>query len=322
MPYAVQLPPDPPVALLRCPSYDLTLVRALVRRAVDLVGGIGKVLRPRETVLLKPNLLSKRTPEEAVTTHPNVVRAVAELVLEAGGEPFIADSPSFYPIQAVAGPTGMADVAQTLGIPLVPLRQPVRVTNRWTPSPKSFHIDRLVLEADVVINLPKVKSHRQLRLTGAVKNLYGCMPGKRKALWHALARNNDPRFSEGVLAVALAAGSTLTIMDGIVAMEGDGPAEGTPRDLGLLMAGADPISVDTVLGHLLGAPAEDTLIHDAARRLGLGQTALTQIELLGDPPATLAVPDFRFPDLIGTGFSLPHLVLSAWKSYELAKGGS
>lgn len=322
MPYAVQMPPDAPVALLRCRDYDLDRVRLQVRRAIDLLGGIGRLLRPRETVLLKPNLLSVSPPEAAVTTHPVVVRAVAELVLEAGGRPFISDSPAFYPLAAVVGPTGVQQVADDLGIPILPFRQPVVVRNRWTPSLKRFAIDRSVLEADVVINLPKLKSHRQLRFTGGIKNLYGCMPGKRKALWHAVAANRDSRFCEGVLAVSCAARSALTVADAVLAMEGEGPKNGQPRWVGALVAGLDPIPVDAVLGRLIGAPEEDTLLLDAARRLGLGQTDLDRIEVVGESLQAIAVPDFRLPDLAGTGFSLPRLARSAWTSFRLGRSAT
>ena len=145
-----------------------------MRRAVDLLGGIKKFVHPGDHVLLKPNLLSARPPERRVTTDPRMVMAVARLVREAGGDPFMGDSPALESFTRVAAKTGMAEMAHQLGIPLVPFTRPIRMTTPAGSLFKKLEIAPEALEANVVINLPKLKTHSQMLLTLGVK----------KSLWY------------------------------------------------------------------------------------------------------------------------------------------
>ena len=150
------------VSLVRCGTYGSDEVITAVRRAVDLIGGISSFVKPGDRVLLKPNLLSAHPPERRITTDPEVVRAVALLVLEAGGRPFIGDSPGLDRFSRVAAMTGMQAVADELGIQVIELTRPTAVT---VPDPAVFRkleIASQALQADVVINLPKLKTHSQM----------------------------------------------------------------------------------------------------------------------------------------------------------------
>ena len=164
-------------------------------------------------------------------------------------------------------------------------------------------MDRAVLEADKIINVPKLKAHQQLLLSGALKNPFGAIVGKRKAYWHF--RYAQPEiFTDMIVGVYKKVGPVLNIVDAIVAMEGAGPIGGQPRKLGVLLASTDGAAVDRVACELVGALAEKVPMLAAARRAGVGVTQMAEIELLGGDLGELRVDDFLFPELIPLRFSL------------------
>ena len=308
------------VALIRCGRYDREEVRAAVRRAVGLAGGIEAFVKPGARVLLKPNLLKAATPESCVATHPEVVRAVAEEVLGAGGRPFIGDSPAFGSFRDVGRTTGMDLVARELGIDLVELGRPVRVTG--TNGGPPLKLSRTALEADVVINIPKLKAHCQLGLTAGVKNLFGCVPGKRKALWHLRLADKENLFAEMLVSVYSHVRPALTILDAIVAMEGNGPGKGTPKPMGLLLASTDAVAIDRVACELLAYPHERHRILHAARKFGAGETEIKSISLVGDRLAESRPERFHHPRPIPIRFNPLRVVKSTVRHYALKVFGS
>jgi len=188
-------PKESTIALVRCESYDREEVQDAVDRAVDLLGGMGRFVKPGDRVLLKPNLLSARPPDRRVTTDPSVVRAVARRVQQAGGRPVIGDSPALGSFKRVARKTGMADVAQDMGIDIIELNNPTRVPLPPGALHKTLEVASGALEADVVINLPKLKTHSQMLLTLGVKNLFGTVVAQRKAEWHYMTGVNRDTFA-------------------------------------------------------------------------------------------------------------------------------
>jgi uncharacterized protein (DUF362 family) len=155
-------------------------------------------------VLLKPNLLSAHPPERRITTDPEVVRTVARMVLEAGGSPFIGDSPGLDPFKRLASKTGMDEIAQQLGIEIVELSRPTPVSLRSDAVFKKLEIAYQALNADVVINLPKLKTHSQMLLTLGVKNLFGTIVAQRKVEWHHMAGVDRDTFGSLHLDIYLA----------------------------------------------------------------------------------------------------------------------
>lgn len=308
------------VGLVRCAGYEeYAAVRAAVRESFDLFGGIAALVRPGQRVLLKPNLLSALPAEAGVNTHPSVVRAVAEEALEAGGVVSIGDSPAFSRLDDTCAACGLDQVARELGIPIVPFNRPVWVPTRVPHGPaRGFKVDRAVLDADVVINIPKLKSHGQLGFTAAAKNLYGCMPGKRKAWYHA-RMHGDRLFAAFLAAFAETVRPAFNLVDAILAMHRTGPKRGDLLPVGLLVGGSDPFAVDTFLSRLIAIPDADNLIVNAARRLGLGVTDPERIDFRGIDPATLPPIEFKHPMLVGTAFSLPRVVRSAWRSFIISR---
>ncbi len=302
------------VAAQRCGSYSEAELNPALDRLLEFLGGIERFVHPGAKVLLKPNLLRASEPEGAVTTHPSLVRRVAERVLGAGGMPFIGDSPAWGSLGRVAESAGLKKVSEELGIPLVPFNHPIRVENHGGRVYRRLTLDRAVLEADVIINLPKLKAHQQLLLSGAVKNCFGCVPGKRKAWWHFKAGNYENYFALMLVEVYQLVRPTLNIVDGVIAMEGNGPVKGSPRPLGILLASEDAVALDRILCHALGVEAESWPILAAAKELEAGPLELGEIELVGESLEAIAVPDFKLPRMMSVGFSLPRVVKSALKN--------
>jgi uncharacterized protein (DUF362 family)/Pyruvate/2-oxoacid:ferredoxin oxidoreductase delta subunit len=287
------------VSILHCSGYEAAQVEATVRRAVDLLGGMGQFVEPEQRVLVKPNLLLASDPARAVVTHPSVVRAVVILVQEAGGRVLIADNPFVVPMtrqgwESLYKQTGMAAVAAETGaelnMQLIPQQQP-------HPDGKLLKMvdtSSFVIEADVVISVPKLKTHGLMRLTGAVKNLFGTVPGATKQGYHVKLQTAD-RFAEMLLDIASFVQPALTVMDAVVGMDGAGPSAGDPFPIGAILAGPDPTAVDvaalSVVGH---DPASVPTVAAAVQR-GWTTGEVGGLNLLGDDLDTLRVEGYRLP---------------------------
>lgn len=287
------------VALTRCPDYNEDRVRGAVREAVALIGGVGDIIKPGDKVLLKANLLAPSDPGDAVTTHPAVARAVIEIVKEAGGVPVVADSPGyFYAGGRCRALTmcGLKDVADELGVDSTQFEaiengfQKIEVPGSIYL--KSIYAARLALEADFIVNLPKIKTHASTWFTGAVKNMFGAVATSTRKEAHALATYE--RFSGALVDVYSVFRPGLAIMDAIVGMEGEGPRHGNKRSLGLIIASKDPVALDAAASRVIGFdPLEIFATRDADAR-GLGNGDIDRIEVLGEQIANVEI-DFEKP---------------------------
>lgn len=284
---------NPEVSVVRCPDYDRDRVFDAVRRSVELLGGMHAFVKPGNRVLIKPNLLKGAPPSAAITTHPEIIRAVIRLVQEAGAEAMVGDSPGFGDLRRVCEKTGVLDVIQDEGAVLTELHEAVKVRNRGRF--QHFEIARPVLEADVVINLPKLKTHGMMTLTGAVKNLFGCIPGRRKVQWHFNAGVDRQAFALMLVELCALIKPALTIMDAVLGMEGNGPGSGEPRMIGLVLAGRDPVAVDLVSGSVVGVDPHQLYIPRAAAAAGFGETDPRRIEVKGERIKAVAITGFRIP---------------------------
>ncbi|UCF85243.1 MAG: DUF362 domain-containing protein [Desulfobacteraceae bacterium] len=290
------------VSLVHCNTYEPEVLKEAVSNAVDLLGGISSFVKTGDHVLLKPNLLSAKSPERCVTTDPGVVHAVARLVLDEGGKPFIGDSPGLESFGRVAAKTGMIEVARKLGIKVIELTQPTPVNPPATAVFKKLEIASQALEADVLINLPKLKTHSQMLLTLGVKNLFGTIVAQRKAEWHFMAGVNRNTFADLHLDIYQTLKPSLTILDGVWGMEGYGPANGRPRRLDLIAGSEDAVALDISICNLLGIPLRSFPVYRAARVRGIGETDVRQITFKGLSPEAFAFPNFQVPALDSLGF--------------------
>ena len=301
------------VSIARCADYQADAVYRSIKESVDHLGGIASFVAEGKRVLLKPNFLIGRPPERCVNTHPAVVRAVAELVLEAGGKPFIGDSPQLGSARKVAEKCGVAAVARDLGIDIVEF-EPVDVKHPRGRYYRNFTIGKEVLGADTIINLPKLKTHSLTLLTLAVKNIFGCIPSARKAQWHVRAfQHGSDYFTKMLLDLYSLINPALTIVDGIVAMEGKGPGFGSPRELGLVVTGTDAVAVDAVIAEIIGVTPEDYPILRIAKSDGYGTGMLSAIALHGEDLSRVKVDDFLLPPMATEPSIIRRILIPALK---------
>ncbi len=281
------------VVLVKCSGYEFGEVYSAAERLFAGLGGIGALIRPGQTVLLKPNLLSDHSPEEAVTTHPEVVRALIRLVKLAGAVPVVADSSaSVIKIERVWEKTGFRAMCAEESVPLLNLEK--AGSRSFDFNGISFSVAKPVLEADVVISVPKLKTHVLTVLTNAVKNMYGTIPGYQKTMLHK--QFPDPvSFGRFLAALYAIARPTLTVTDAIVAMEDSGPLAGHPAPLRFMAASVDGVALDTAMCHLLGINPKRVPYFDFLQQAGTGETHWPAIELAGDPPDQLSLRPLRLP---------------------------
>lgn len=302
--------PAPRVSLLAANSYDPEGLHSKLTQLLAPLGGMAAVVKPGDRVLLKPNLLTGARPTKECTTRPELVYAIAKQVIAVGGVPFLGDSPAFGTAFGVAKANGLAPYAQELGMKIVEFEAESYERSEGLPK---LRLAREALGADVVINIPKVKSHLQLTLTLGVKNLFGCVPGKMKAWWHMEAGKDLNRFADMLIDTARAIAPQLTIVDGIIGHEGNGPSGGEPRYLGLLAASQDVFAVDAVLAEILGVKPENLPTLMAARRQNL-VAEYDQVQILGTAIADLRVSDWQLPqELMPIDFGLPRIIRSTFK---------
>ncbi|NJK29897.1 MAG: DUF362 domain-containing protein [Acaryochloris sp. RU_4_1] len=299
------------VSLVQAHTYDPLQLRASLEEVLAPLGGMAAFVKPGDRVLLKPNLLTGARPGKECTTRPELVAAVAEQVMAVGGKPFIGDSPAFGSAQGVAKANGYLPMLEALQLPIVELHG-----GRYPTQSASFDHLRLSKEAmaaDVVINLPKVKSHVQLTMTLGVKNLFGCVPGKMKAWWHMEAGKDINRFGEMLVETARTIAPTLTILDGIIGHEGNGPSGGEPRPLGILAAANDVFALDRVMLEILQINPEQVPTMATALRLGYCPDLQT-IEFPLLHPQALKVEGWQLPDqLMPIDFGAPRVLRSTFK---------
>ncbi len=268
-------------------AYDYKTLKPIIFEMID---AMGEGLIPEQSrVLIKPNLLLPANPETAILTHPHVVRAVAEYVLSKGARPLIADSPAMGSFEKIMKEGGYYQTFKDLDVDFKAFKKSVKV-DIGKPFGR-IEIARKAVEADVVINLPKLKTHVGMLLTLGVKNLFGCIVGLKKPKWHLRSGVDRDMFARLLLQIYQAVNPAITIVDGILALEGQGPGKsGIPRHLGILAGGRDACAVDMAICSILGVDADELPTHKAAKILGLASDA---VYISGD---FNIVQNFKLPD--------------------------
>jgi len=281
------------VDVTKCPEYEAGIVYNAVRSGIDNIGGIGSIIKPGQRVLLKPNMLSAKSPERAITTHPLVIEAVAKIVMDYGAYPVIGDSPGgvLRGVKRVWENTGIEEMADRIGVNLVNFE--ASGSEMVVSGDYVFHIAKPVLEADVIINIAKLKTHTLTLFTCALKNMFGSIPGFRKAELHK--EFPKPReFARMLVELYGNVKPALSIVDAVVAMEGDGPSSGNPKKLGLILVGDDAVAVDAVAARIVGFSPDSIDTTRLAEELGVGNGNLENIQLSGDGrdvrPDSFALP--------------------------------
>ncbi|RTZ93850.1 MAG: (4Fe-4S)-binding protein [Deltaproteobacteria bacterium] len=263
-----------------------------------------RALKPKDTVLIKPNCLSAKPPGTAVTTHPVVLEAVIQILLDRGCRITIGDSPALQRLETVAKKSGVLPLLDRYPVRLQELDDPVEIKGPEEGLFKRFEVSRHCFEFDHIINVAKFKTHSMMGLTLCVKNLFGCIPGRKKAAWHLAIGEDRSRFARMLAELAASLPVDFHLLDGIVGMEGNGPGNGTPVQLGVLLGGENAPAVDAVATRLIGMDPLALPTSRAAAEMGTGPARTEEITLTGDPFPRLPLP-FRLPEPARTDWGLP-----------------
>ncbi|MFH0977447.1 MAG: DUF362 domain-containing protein [Spirochaetota bacterium] len=284
------------VAFIRCESYEYGEVRKAVQRGIDLIGGAGRFVRKGQKVLLKPNLLVGEAPEKCVTTHPSVFKAAAEIFIAQGALISWGDSPAIGNMRGAAKKSGILAVADELGITEADFKTGADVFFENGIQNRKFVIAKAVLESDIVISLPKLKTHAFERFTGCIKNQFGCVPGMLKGEYHIKLPDADD-FAKMLVDLNNLVHPVLYIMDGVCAMEGNGPRGGVPRKMNVILISDDPVAVDATVCRLINLDPEYVPTIKFGYQAGTGTYKDDEIELVGDEFDSFKQYDFNISRL-------------------------
>ena len=303
------------VHLQKLDNYSLNGVELFVRDSLNVLDPQNSLFGPGQKVLLKPNLLRGFTPERCVTTHPVVVEAMCRVLKDmAVREIVISDSPALGSLSAVADKAGYGFLEKKYGVRILPLTDPVPFEN--AEQVPHLKVAGCLQHYDQIINLPKVKSHCQMTMTLGIKNLFGLVIGKRKPALHCLVKNDKLKFGKMLIDIARHVNPCLTIVDGIQAMQGQGPINGTPYPLGVMGASKDMTALDRVFADLLNIPLEKVYALEAARLKQFGQYHLEEMEISGIADyRSLSVENFKQAYPIDISFNPLKLIKSFVKQF-------
>jgi len=257
------------VAVIKCDTYDYGRVYDAVETGVNLLGGISNFVKEGEKILIKPNVLIGTNPEKCVCTHPSVFRAVGIILKKAEVTLSYGDSSGFGRSIGNMRRAGLKQVADELSIMLADFSKGQYLSHDRARLNKKFFLAGGVLEADGLVSLPKLKTHGLTRITGAVKNQFGCIPGLRKSQFHV--KMSDPfDFAKMLVDLNTLIKPRLYIMDGIMAMEGNGPRSGKPKKLGVLLLSNDPVAIDSIACKIINLNPEYVPTSIPGETAGLG----------------------------------------------------
>ncbi len=273
-----------------CRNYEQATVNEALKEALQYYGGLENYVSPGSRVLIKPNLLAPASSADAVTTHPAVVQAVIEAVQSVGGKAYIGDSSMHGSLQQVAEVSGIMKVVQNTGAELLPMEKKKILTWEGAHTCPAFAVSAEAMEMDLIINLAKLKTHTLTGLTAAVKNCYGLIVGNYKRYYH-LRHPGVGDFGHMLLDLYLNIKPSLSLVDAVVAMEGLGPRNGRPRNLGALLASPDGLALDAACARLVGYVPGEVSVLEAAVKRGYLKRDLSDVEISG-PFQELCLQDF------------------------------
>ncbi len=299
------------ISVVKCNGYEPILVEQAVKNTLDLLGGITCFVKPGSRVLVKPNLLMSKQPDCGITTHPQVVKAVIHILKEINCSIIVGDGPSVWGqyienVDEVYNLTGIRKVCQDESVELVNFDKR-RMRDKF---PLTVWLD----DCDYLISLPKFKTHEFTLITGAIKNLFGLVSGTYKTELHK--NYFDPvEFAKILVDIYQETKPALTIIDGILAMEGDGPAtNGKTRQLNLLLGGSDCVALDTVMAKIMGITHREVFTTKEAALRGLGESQLSKIKIAGEDIHKLNIRPFILPATSAKINKLPGFLKKMLKS--------
>jgi uncharacterized protein (DUF362 family)/ferredoxin len=280
------------VAVVRCNTYNNTQVLKAIQTGLDLLGGISVFVRPGERIVMKPNVLIGTDPNRGVTTHPTVFGAVGKLLKDAGARVYYGDSPAFGKSEPNLRRSGLKQIGDELGFILADFDSGRQVSHKDALLVKRFVIANGVLYSDGLVSLSKLKTHGLVRLTGAVKNQFGCIPGLLKSQYHV--RLPDPYdFATMLVDLNTLIKPRLYVMDGIIAMEGNGPRSGKLKQLNVLLLSSDPVALDATACSIIALNPEIVPTSKPGEKAVLGTYHFENIEFVGESLESFVDPSFE-----------------------------
>ncbi|MDP4092074.1 MAG: DUF362 domain-containing protein [Bacillota bacterium] len=288
------------VSIVKCDNYEnKNLIQAL-ETTFDNLGGISRFIKPGMKVVIKPNLVMKKNPKDAATTHPALVSAVCSLVVKAGASAIIAESPGgLYTegsLKAVYSVCGMDKAALESGAVLNHDVSEVEIQNPDAKYVRRLNVIKPLTEADLIINLPKLKTHGQMIYTGAVKNMFGAIPGLQKPEYH-MRMSNYEDFANALIDIYLSVKPGLNIMDAVTGMEGSGPTAGNPRHIGIIAASENAFELDMTMLDILKVDPGYVFVTKCAISRGLCPANIKEIDIVGEKSENVRVEKFDMPQL-------------------------
>ncbi len=255
-------------------------VDRMVREAVRLSGGLKDLVACGATVIIKPNLVAPAAPERGATTDPRVCKSLADQVRELGAHPLIADGSAIGEDTEESFRVCGYDALRSQGYELIDLKKAgtVKVPVPGGTALNELHLPEVVVLADAIINVPKMKTHDQVLATLAIKNMKGILPDTLKKKFHTTFG-----VFRAVAELNTVVKPVLSVMDAIIAHEGLGPVFGTPVEMGLIVAGRDPVALDTIAGLVMGIEPTRIETTGHAAELGLGTMDISMIDVVGVP---------------------------------------
>jgi len=303
------------VVIGRCEAYDTNKIKNFIYKGFEEINF--KIVKSK--ILLKPNLLSAKTPDKAVTTHPEFIRAISEMLMDYSCDVYIGDSPGFESTGKVLLHSGIMDVVKSHGLKVMPFNR--KVIKKWQGiSPYSeFTLGENPDDYDIIINIPKLKTHTMMGLTLGVKNTFGFIPAFDKAKWHLRAGRDRMLFASLLIDIHNIVKPSLTIIDGIVGMDGDGPSGGRVRDLGFVALSRSAYMLDHAIEKIIGLPY---LLPVSTLALQHGLIGDYEIFNASSPSMTIGketFSDFKLPYTMNTDWNLPQLVKRILSSFFIKK---
>ena len=278
------------VGIERCSSYNADEVYTALKRAVELTDDFDAA---GKTVLLKPNILSDAAPDKAITTHPVFLEAAIRLVMEKGASRvLVGDSPGLQPPGFTGKVCGLGEAARRNGAEWIDFtKEKIDLPCPDGKAAKKFTVTRAIQEADLIISLPKLKTHQLMYYTGAMKNLFGLIPSVAKSSFHVRFPSHDS-FAAMIVDLSLAIKPVYAFLDAIIGMEGAGPAAGNPRQVGLVMASSNLLALDIAASTLIGYPPLEIPVNRDALSRKYWLSDINEIEYPSLTPADLQIRDY------------------------------
>jgi len=295
------------VGIERCSSYESEEVYNALKRAVELAGCPDL---KGKTVLLKPNMLFDSPYEKAVTTHPVFVEAAVRLVREMGSKRIlVGDSPGIQTPGFSGKVSGIGEVVKKTGVEWVDFtKEKTDISFPEGRVMKKFSVTKAVLDADIIISLPKLKTHQLMYFTGALKNNFGLIPSMLKSTLHVRFSAREA-FASMLVDLNMAVKPAFAFMDAIVGMEGPGPSAGSPRHIGFVLASSNLLAMDVAASSIIGYPPAEIPVNKEALSRSYWLSDFNEIEYPGLVPADLRIPDFAKIPLKKTGSQLFEFIL-------------